>query len=63
MQALKDEVESLRNERALLRNDLREAAETVSIFLFIMFNPEFHAFASVMTTKNGYIYCMNLLNA
>ncbi|XP_027012210.2 centromere-associated protein E isoform X2 [Tachysurus fulvidraco] len=28
MQALKDEVESLRNERALLRNDLREAAET-----------------------------------
>ncbi|XP_058236857.1 centromere-associated protein E [Hemibagrus wyckioides] len=28
MQSLKDEVESLRNERALLRNDLREAAET-----------------------------------
>ncbi|MCJ8747829.1 hypothetical protein PDJAM_G00157970 [Pangasius djambal] len=28
MQALKDEVESLRNERALLRKDLQEAAET-----------------------------------
>lgn len=29
MQALKDEVEYLRNERALLRKDLQEAAETV----------------------------------
>lgn len=29
MQALKDEVEYLRNERTLLRKDLQEAAETV----------------------------------
>lgn len=58
MQSLKDEVESLRNERALLRNDLREAAETVSIFIK---NPELSC-QSVDPLCSNLVYWLRVAN-